>query len=334
VIPPPSRRFAGAAAGIALDRALGEPSARVPHPVAVLGRALGALESRTYADDRRAGVAHATLGVALGAASGAVVRSTAAATAVCVAGRMLGDTALGVAVHLDAGDLDRARAALPALVGRDPATLDAAGIARAVIESVAENTVDAVVAPALWAAALGAPGAGVHKAASTLDSMVGHRSPRYRRFGWAAARLDDSMAWVPARTTVLLVAAVRPRRARAVVTAVRRDAFAHPSPNAGVAEAAFAGALGLRLGGEVRYGDRIEHRPTLGDGRPPVVADVRAAVRLSADVSWSLAATLGAAGVMLTRHDRAQRGHAGRASAIEPPGRWGPEAQPPSSDDR
>src|SRR5690606_6648300 len=118
--------------------------------------------------------------------------------------------------HLDAGDVDAARAALPALVGRDPSALDADGIARAVVESVAENTVDAVVAPALWAAALGPAGAGAHKAASTLDSMVGHRTARYERFGWAAARLDDAMAYVPARTTAALVAAARPSRARAV----------------------------------------------------------------------------------------------------------------------
>ncbi|MEJ7846202.1 MAG: adenosylcobinamide-phosphate synthase CbiB [Acidimicrobiales bacterium] len=300
---PPARRLAGAAAGIALDRVFGEPPSWVPHPVALLGRVLATLERHTYADDRRAGVVHAALGITVGAASGAALRSTTAATAICVAGRMLGDTALVVAAHLDAGDIDGARAALPSLVGRDPSTLGASAIARAVVESVAENTVDAVVAPALWGAALGAPGAAAHKAVSTLDSMVGHRSPRYLRFGWASARLDDAVAWVPARTTALLVAAVRPRCARAVITAVRRDAPAHPSPNAGVAEAAFAAALGLRLGGEARYGARVEHRPPLGDGRPPAVADIAAAVRLSADVSWALAATLGAIAAMLV-HDR------------------------------
>jgi len=296
-----SRRLAGAAAGVVLDRLLGEPPASVPHPVALLGRALGALERRTYRDDRLAGAMHAAAGLTLGALAGRVVGSTAVATAVCVAGRMLGETALDVAARLDAGDLDGARDALPSLVGRDPTGLDEAGIARAVVESVAENTVDAVVAPALWAALLGAPGVGAHKAASTLDSMVGHRSQRYERFGWASARTDDALAFVPARATALLVAAVRPRAAPAVRRAVHDGAPAHPSPNAGVAEAAFAAALGVRLGGETRYRGRIEHRPVLGDGRPAAAADVHAAVRLSRDCSLALAAALalGAGAAML-----------------------------------
>jgi adenosylcobinamide-phosphate synthase len=291
-------RPAAAAVGVVLDRLLGEPSPSAPHPVALLGRALAAIEGRTYRDTRAAGVAHAVAGIAVGAAAGAVLRSTTVAAAVCVAGRMLGDAALGVAGPLAAGDLDAARAALPALVGRDPASLDADGVARAVVESVAENTVDAVVAPALWAAAFGAPGVGAHKAVSTLDSMVGHRTPRYERFGWASARVDDAMAWVPARATAVLVAAVRPRRAGEVWTTVRRDAPPHPSPNAGVAEAAFAAALGLRLGGETRYGDRVEQRPDLGRGRAPVAGDIAAAVRLSADVSWALAGALGGAAML------------------------------------
>jgi adenosylcobinamide-phosphate synthase len=298
-----SHRLAGAAAGIVLDRLLGEPPASVPHPVAVLGRALAALERRTYRDDRSAGALHAAAGIALGAAAGRAVGSTAAATTVCVAGRMLGRTALDVAARLDAGDLDGAREVLPSLVGRDPAGLDEAGVARAVVESVAENTVDAVVAPALWAAVLGAPGAGAHKAVSTLDSMVGHRVPRYERFGWASARADDVLAFVPARATAVLVACVRPRAAPAVRRAVRDGAPAHPSPNAGVAEAAFAAALGIRLGGETRYRGRIEHRPVLGDGRPPAAADVHAAVRLSRDCSFALAGALalGAGAAMLGR---------------------------------
>lgn len=304
MIPPAPRRLAGAALGIALDRLLGEPPARAPHPVAVLGRTLGDLERRTYRDDRRAGLLHAAVGVALGAAAGAAGRSTAAATATCVAGRMLGDVALAIGGRLDDGDLDGARHELRSLAGRDAAQLDEAGVARAVVESVAENTVDAVVAPALWAAALGPAGAGAHKASSTLDSMVGHHDARYERFGWASARLDDVLAWVPARATAVLVAAARPGRAGDVLVTVRRDAPAHPSPNAGVAEAAFAAALGLQLGGETRYGDRVEQRPQLGDGRPPTAADIAAAVRLSTDVSWLLAASLaaGAGLACATRH--------------------------------
>ena len=285
-------RPAAAAAGIVLDRLLGEPPPSVPHPVALLGRVLAAVERRTWRDDRAAGVLHAAAGVALGAGAGAVIGSTTIASATCVAGRMLGDTALAVAAHLEAGDIDAARAAVPSLVGRDPDALDAPGVARAVVESVAENTVDAVVAPALWAAVGGAAGAGAHKAVSTLDSMVGHRNSRYERFGWASARLDDAMAWVPARATAALVAAARPARAGAVWRAVRQDARAHPSPNAGVAEAAFAAALGLRLGGETRYRGHVEERPVLGDGRDPEVGDIAAAVRLSTEVSWALAAAL------------------------------------------
>lgn len=296
MIPSARHRLLGAALGVALDRLVGEPPSSLPHPVALLGRGLGAVEARTYRDDRAAGVVHAATGVAIGALAGGAVRSTAAATATCVAGRMLGDVASSIGAQLAAGDLDAARHEVRSLAGRDAAELDEAGIARAVVESVAENTVDAVVAPALWAAALGPVGAGAHKAASTLDSMVGHHSERYERFGWASARLDDALAWVPARVTALLVAAARPARARDVVVAVRRDAPAHPSPNAGVAEAAFAAALGIQLGGRLAYGGRVEDRALLGSGPPPVVADIDRAARLSSDVSWLLAGVLAAAG--------------------------------------
>jgi adenosylcobinamide-phosphate synthase len=209
-----------------------------------------------------------------------------------VAGRALGQAAAEVAVALEKGDLEAARALLPALVGRDPSQLDEKEIARAAVESVAENTVDAVVAPALWAAAAGPCGALGYRAINTLDAMVGHRSARYERYGWASARLDDAAGWVPARVTAGLVAAVRPGATGAVVRAVRRDAPAHPSPNAGVAEAAFAAALGLRLGGTNRYGDRVELRPPLGTGRPPEWPDIARAVQLSADVALALAAAL------------------------------------------
>ena len=182
-------------------------------------------------------------------------------------------------------------------MGRDPSGLDAAAIARAVVESVAENTTDAVVAPALWTLAAGPAGAFVHRAGDTLDSMVGYRDATYGRFGTPAARLDDALAWVPARATAALVALARPARAADVLRTVRADAGRHPSPNAGVAEAAFAGALGLRLGGgENRYGDVVERRPPLGAGRDPGPADVDAAVALSRDVTWLLAGLLAAAG--------------------------------------
>jgi adenosylcobinamide-phosphate synthase len=192
-------------------------------------------------------------------------------------------------------------------VGRDPDGLDEAEITRAVVESVAENTVDAVVAPAFWAAVGGAPAALGYRAVNTLDSMVGHRSVRYRNYGWASARLDDLLGWVPARLTALLVVLVRPRAAAAVWTAVRTQAPEHPSPNAGVAEAAFAAALGVRLGGTNRYGDRIEGRGTLGTGTPPAVADISRAVRLSKHVSLALAAVLAGFGVLALGWQRTPR---------------------------
>ena len=147
-------------------------------------------------------------------------------------------------------------------------------------------------------ALLGAPGALGFRAVNTMDSMVGHRSARYERYGWASARLDDVAAWLPARATAALVAVVRPGAAGAVWRVTRQDAPRHPSPNAGVAEGAFAAALGLRLGGENRYGARIEMRPPLGDGRPPERDDIGRAVRLADDVGLALAGGLAALGAL------------------------------------
>jgi adenosylcobinamide-phosphate synthase len=285
----------GTAVGIAADRLFGEPAVN-PHPVALLGQALQQVEHGLYADRRSAGVAHAAVGVALGWGAGRVIRSTAIATYLAVAGRALGEAAGAVDEALRDGDLDGARRLLPALVGRDPSGLDQAGVCRAVVESVAENTVDAVIAPAFWACVGGAPAVVAQRAVNTMDSMVGNRTPRYARYGWASARLDDVTAWVPARLTAALVATCRPRSAGAVVRIVRRDAGGHPSPNAGVAEAAFAAALGLRLGGELTYSGRTEIRPTLGEGRPADAPDIRRAVALSRDVSVAAALVLAAVG--------------------------------------
>ena len=167
------------------------------------------------------------------------------------------------------------------------------------VESVAENTVDAVVSPALWAVVAGAPGALGYRAVNTMDAMVGYRSDVYRRFGTASARLDDVANVVPARLTAVLVAAARPGAAGDVWRAVRRDAPAHPSPSGGVVEAAFAAALGVQLGGTSRYGDRVEDRPLLGTGRPVEPADIAAARRLARDVDLLLAALLVAKGAAL-----------------------------------
>jgi adenosylcobinamide-phosphate synthase len=269
-----------------------------PHPVRAFGEVMERIEATLYRDRRGAGVLHAAAGVALGAAAGSLTGSTMLATYLAVAQRALLESARDVARALDDGDLERARVLLPALVGRDPSGLDAAEIARAVVESVAENTVDAVVAPALWGAVAGAPGALGYRAVNTMDATVGYRNERYRNYGWASARLDDLANYVPARVTAVLVAAVRPRSARAVWRAVRLDAPAHPSPNAGVAEAAFAAALGLRLGGRNTYGSAVEQRPALGLGAAPAAGDIAAAVTLCRDVTAALVALLGAAGMV------------------------------------
>ncbi len=305
----PSARAMGAAAGILVDRLAGEPPAAA-HPVVAFGAAMRGIEGRLWRDDRVLGSVYALAGVSVGVGAGALLGSTGAATALAVGGRALASSAIALQTALADDDLERARMLLPALVGRDPETLDAKAMARAVVESVAENTVDAVVAPVLWAGVAGAAGALGYRAVNTLDAIVGHRSSRYARFGWASARTDDLAGWVPARVTVALVVAVRPRSAEAVWRAVQHDAPSHPSPNSGVAEAAFAAALGLRLGGPSSYEGRVELRPSLGAGRPAEPADIARAVHLSTDVSLALAATLaavGLAGRTMARHRRRGR---------------------------
>jgi len=288
------------ALGLGLDALVGEPP-RPLHPVAAFGAAMAGHERFWYADGRAAGVWHAAVGLALGAAVGAALDAssfgpadagTAVAVYVTVAGRALRETAASVGDALAAGDLDVARRRLPSLVGRDPTGLGEEEIARAVVESLAENTVDAIVAPAFWGLVAGGAGATGYRAVNTMDAMVGHRSARYRNYGWASARLDDAANWVPARLTAALVAAVRPARAAEVWRVVARDAPAHPSPNAGVAEAAWAAALGLRLGGTNRYDTRTEVRPPLGSGAAPVAADIGRASALSRDVTLALSAVL------------------------------------------
>ncbi|GGM90596.1 cobalamin biosynthesis protein CobD [Thermopolyspora flexuosa] len=292
----------GLLAGAAADAVFADP--RRGHPVALFGRAAAALERRLYADSKARGAAHAALcagGAALlGAAAQALTRDrpwaraavTAAATWAVLGGTSLGREGAYLAAALERKDIAAARARLPHLCGRDPGRLDEPELARATVESVAENTSDAVVAPLVWGAIAGVPGLLGYRAINTLDAMVGHRSPRYANFGWAAARLDDAANLLPARLTAALavlaapVAGGSPRRALAVL---RRDGHRHPSPNAGRCEAAFAGALGVRLGGANDYGGRIEHRPHLGDGERPGAADIRRAVRLARVVG--LAAT-------------------------------------------
>ncbi len=270
----------GAAAGLVIDRLVGEPPADA-HPVAEFGKAMRRVEQALWADRRLAGVAYAAVGVAIGAAGGRLMKSTATAVAVAAAGRELRQVAMCVGEAVVAGDLVAARAELPALVGRDPAGLDESGIAAAVIESVAENSVDAVIGPAFWGAVAGAPGAAAYRAINTMDAMVGRRNERYSNFGWAAARLDDAANYIPARIFAALVVVLHQARARQIVDAIGQDAPAHPSPNAGVAEAAVAAALDRRLGGPLSYEGVAEERPFLGGGSRPEPDDIEAAVGLA-----------------------------------------------------
>ncbi|KRF34440.1 hypothetical protein ASG94_17300 [Nocardioides sp. Soil805] len=260
--------------------------------MAWFGTTMQRVEAVGYADSRSAGVQHALTGVALGALAGRVTRSTALAVGLCAAGRELRRAARLVEAPLLDGDLAGARTGLPSLVGRDPSRLDASSIAAAVIESLAENSVDAVIAPAVWGVLAGAPGVWAHRAINTMDAMIGHHNPHYENYGWAAARLDDGVNWLPARLFAVMAMTVAPARAGAVRAVVRRDAHLHPSPNAGVAEAAAAAVLGRELGGPLQYGERHEDRPRLGDGPRPEAGDIARARELTSRVEWALIGAL------------------------------------------
>jgi len=288
--------------GYLADLALRDPQRG--HPVALFGQAAAALERVTYRDGRVAGALHVGLMVGavtlLGTAAtrrGRLwsVASTATATWMCLGGTSLARTSMQMSRLLERGDVDGARRLLPSLCGRDPERLDGAGLVRAALESVAENTSDAQVASLLWATAGGVPAVLAYRGINTLDSMIGHRSARYIRFGWAAARLDDAANFFPARATAALVVMCAPLvggSPSGAVRAWRRDAARHPSPNAGVVEAAFAGALGVRLGGPTQYHHELQIRPTLGDGEQPTVTDLRRAVALSRAVQAAAAGAI------------------------------------------
>jgi len=194
--------------------------------------------------------------------------------------RSLHEHVRAVAVPLAAGDLPAARGAVAMIVGRDPEQLDREGVARAALESLAENTSDAIVAPVFWGVLFGLPGIAAYKAVNTLDSMIGHRTPRHQAFGWASARIDDFANLIPARLTGLLFALVS-TRPRAALGAMWRDARRHRSPNAGWPEAALAGALEIRLSGPRVYHDRVADEPWLNEGAPdPQPDDIARALRL------------------------------------------------------
>jgi len=279
----------------ALWRAIG-------HPVTWIGRLIAAFDrllNRDTADAywrRGAGIAaillllgivgtiafiveHELLRLPFGLIAVAVVAST------LIAQRSLHRHVADVADALERHGLATGRVAVAKIVGRDPQALDAAGVARAAIESLAENFSDAVVAPVLWMAIAGLPGAALYKAINTADSMIGHRTPRYEAFGWAAARLDDLVNLPASRLSALLLVAAaalnKTASAAAAWRAVLRDASRHRSPNAGYPEAAMAGALGLSLAGPRVYSGVTIDDATMGDGRrDATAADIRRALTL------------------------------------------------------
>jgi adenosylcobinamide-phosphate synthase len=293
--------FAGAlAVAMAVDAVRGWPDflfVRIGHPVTWLGRLIAALDQRCNRETdppllrRTAGVAAAGAVITLAAAAGWAVQSAIDAgwARIVLVGivawpfvalRSLYDHVAAVAQPLKAGDLDAARLAVAKIVGRDPALLDEAGVARAAIESLAENASDGVVAPVLWGALFGLPGIIGYKAVNTLDSMIGHRSARHQSFGWAAARIDDIANVIPARITGVLFALVAPRPP-AATSCMMRDARQHRSINAGWPEAAMAGGLGVRLSGPRVYHGRVTEEPWLnGDARDPGAADIALGLKL------------------------------------------------------
>jgi adenosylcobinamide-phosphate synthase len=316
----------GLLVGYGLDAAFGDP--RRFHPVAGFGTAASALERRLYAPHRRAGAVFTAVAVGAPVLAGVaasmltrrqpIVRAAlvAAATWTVLGGRTLRREAGIMAGHLESADLAAARGRLNHLCGRDPSVLDEPDLARATVESVAENTSDAVVAPLLWGGVAGLPGLLGYRAANTLDAMVGHRSERYARFGTPSARLDDALNLLPSRLTGLLTIAAAPLAGgtRAETLRVwRRDRNDHPSPNAGQCESAMAGALGVRLGGRNVYFGRSETRPFLGDGPRPGPGKVRGAARISGAVG--LAAAVVAAGVALARGSATSGLACGRAAS-------------------
>lgn len=281
-----------------LDAALGDLPAlfrRVPHPVALLGRMIDRLDSRLNrperpAADRQTRGAFALLAVTgVAAAVGWAVSlfgwlPTLLLAFLLIAQRGLHDHVAAVAAGLDSG-LEQGRDAVSHIAGRDPASLDAHGVARAGIESLAENFSDSVVAPAFWFLLLGLPGLCAFKAINTLDSMVGHRTQRYEAFGSWSARADDIACFLPARISALLLMAAafcfRRTSPLGAWRAVMNDAHRHRSPNAGWPEAAMAGALGLALAGPRRYGGRTVKDAWMGQGRSRATPrDIRRALRL------------------------------------------------------
>lgn len=274
---------------LGVDALIGWPDAvyrRIGHPVTWIGALISALETRwnSAGRGRKARGVLACATVVCAAALPAFVVSVwvpqgwAQVVIVgvlawpLVAARAMYTHVAAVAGPLISGDLDTARVAVSMIVGRDPKTLDSAGVARATLESLAENTSDGIIAPLFWGAVFGLPGIAAYKAINTLDSMIGHKTPRYQEFGWFSARLDDWVNLIPARLSGALfaLASRHPLRAARIML---RDARAHRSPNAGWPEAALAGALDIRLSGPRVYENHIAHEPWLNAGAQDPAAE-------------------------------------------------------------
>jgi adenosylcobinamide-phosphate synthase len=295
----------------------------IGHPVSWIGKLIDTADRQfnrdrdSFATRRAAGVAALAgliaiaggigwfMQLALGDGLGLV--ATAILASSMLAQRSLATHVEAVAAALETGGLAAGREAVSLIVGRDPESLDEAGVGRAAIESLAENFSDGVVAPAFWLAVGGLPGAAIYKAVNTADSMIGHRSARHEAFGWAAARLDDLVNLPASRlTALLLVCAAFPSGADAgqAWKAVRRDASRHRSPNAGWAEAAMAGALGLALAGPRSYGGKLVDDALMGEGgrREADAADIRRALRLYRWADALLIALIGVVATLLIAH--------------------------------
>ena len=312
---------AAMAVAMLMDRAVGWPDAafrKIGHPVTWLGALIGRLDRvwnrETDSDARRRLMGVAAMLIVVGLATGlgaaiqaavfALVGGWAAALILgviawpLVAWKSLRDHVAAVAEPLAAGDLAGARRAVSMIVGRDPARLDEAAVARAALESLSENAADGIVAPVFWGAIFGLPGIAGYKAINTLDSMIGHRSARHEAFGWASARLDDLVNLIPARLTGLLIA-LASGRPWAALRVMIRDARRHRSPNAGWPEAAMAGALGVRLSGPRSYGGKPTAEPWLnGEGQDPQAADLARGLRIYERVMAALCLKLALLGLI------------------------------------
>lgn len=285
---------------IAMDLAFGWPArifAAIGHPVTWLGWLIKTLDHRLNRDGdssqrrRMAGVAAMLVAVGLTVLIAVLLQSLlpqgwlgiligGVLAWPLVALRSMHDHVVAVAKPLSNNDLPAARYAVSMIVGRDPSVLDEAGVARAAIESLAENTSDGIVAPLFWGAVFGLPGIAAYKAINTLDSMIGHRTPRFESFGWASARLDDLVNLIPARLTGALFAicSTNPRLAFRVML---RDAPKHRSPNAGWPEAAMAAGLGIRVSGPRVYANRVADEPWVNAGAPdPTPKDLQRGLAL------------------------------------------------------